>query len=94
MPPRIVVRQPRCEEEGVSQRRSMETRNGTAGERFALARVADMKNIHLDDRDIQTLSKALKAYAATGENEAVERILAKVAEATDDEITEATLLIG
>jgi hypothetical protein len=53
-----------------------------------------MKNIHLDDRDIQTLSKALKAYAATGETEAVERILAKVAEATDDEITEATLLIG
>ena len=53
-----------------------------------------MKNIHLDDRDIETLSKALKLYAETGESAAVERIFAKIAEATDDEITEATLLIG
>lgn len=53
-----------------------------------------MKNIHLDDRDIETLSKALKQYAESGESEAVDRILGKIAEATDDEITEATLLIG
>jgi N-acetylglucosamine kinase-like BadF-type ATPase len=56
--------------------------------------VGRMKNVHLDDRDIATLSKALKQYAESGESEAVERILAKIAEATDDEITEATLLIG
>ena len=56
--------------------------------------VAAMKNIHLDDRDIETLRVALKQYAESGESEAVDRILDKIAEATDDEITEATLLIG
>jgi uncharacterized protein HemY len=53
-----------------------------------------MKNVHLDDRDIETLRVALKQYADSGESEAVDRILDKIAEATDDEITEATLLIG
>ena len=56
--------------------------------------VTAMKNIHLDDRDIETLRVALKQYADSGESEAVDRILDKIAEATDDEITEATLLIG
>jgi uncharacterized protein HemY len=59
-----------------------------------VAIVTAMKNIHLDDRDIETLRVALKQYADSGESEAVDRILDKIAEATDDEITEATLLIG
>lgn len=59
-----------------------------------MAIVTAMKNIHLDDRDIETLRVALKQYADSGESEAVDRILDKIAEATDDEITEATLLIG
>lgn len=53
-----------------------------------------MKSIHLDNQDIETVSKALKQYAESGEAEAVERILGRIAEATDDEITEARLLIG
>lgn len=59
-----------------------------------MAIVTAMKNIHLDDRDIETLRVALKQYADSGESEAVDRILDKITEATDDEITEATLLIG
>jgi hypothetical protein len=59
-----------------------------------VAIVTAMRNIHLDDRDIETLRVALKQYADSGESEAVDRILDKIAEATDDEITEATLLIG
>ena len=59
-----------------------------------MAIVTAMKNVHLDDRDIETLRVALKQYADSGESEAVDRILDKIAEATDDEITEATLLIG
>ena len=59
-----------------------------------MAIVTAMRNIHLDDRDIETLRVALKQYADSGESEAVDRILDKIAEATDDEITEATLLIG
>ena len=59
-----------------------------------MAIVTAMKNIHLDDRDIETLRVALKQYADSGESEAVDRILDKIAEAADDEITEATLLIG
>jgi hypothetical protein len=54
-----------------------------------------MKSIHLSDSELTTLGRVVEAYAA-GDDEApvVRSIAAKLAEATDDDITEATRLIG